>query len=590
MIGGFVRGVLSGGVVGVAALVVLSVLSNAPSSVPPVVEGTEPVEAPAPVQGMESPPAPPVVTPESAPTPAEAPAATPKPVPENPPIAAAPPEPAPVLGATEPPATLVPEGQAPADVALPAAEPGLAGQASPVQPDVPVVDAAPPVAETPASPAPNVALLVPETEAPTAGAPQSPEPAPAAPLEEPVSPADVPLMTMPEAADPEAAPEVGVDAGPSDTAETDLAAAAVEPAPSVAANPAPEAVPEAAPEPTPAPTEPAVEPATGGAPEAEPAAPAADDSALPAPAAETPAPDPVAEPAAPEAPLPEPAAPPVADGGMAAMPAPGLDFQVEGVTDDRLPQVGDAPAEPEAPTEAVPAEADADVVEPEDLPPLTREARAFENPEAKPLFAVILIDTGAPDLDRASLAALPFPVSFALDPMDPASPGHAQIYRAAGQEVLMLATGLPQGAQASDVEVALSVMGDALPQAVAVLDTPAGAFQSDRPLATGVVPVIASQGRGVVTWDRGLNAADQVARRDGVPSAVIFRALDSEGEAVPVIRRYLDRAAFKAAQEGQVIVAGTTEPDTVAALMEWAVEGRSSTVALAPVSAVLSRP
>jgi polysaccharide deacetylase 2 family uncharacterized protein YibQ len=37
-----------------------------------------------------------------------------------------------------------------------------------------------------------------------------------------------------------------------------------------------------------------------------------------------------------------------------------------------------------------------------------------------------------------------------------------------------------------------------------------------------------------------------------------------------------------------VVVLGTTRAETIAALMEWTVEGRASSVALAPVSAVLS--
>jgi polysaccharide deacetylase 2 family uncharacterized protein YibQ len=54
------------------------------------------------------------------------------------------------------------------------------------------------------------------------------------------------------------------------------------------------------------------------------------------------------------------------------------------------------------------------------------------------------------------------------------------------------------------------------------------------------------------------------------------------------MRRYLDRAAFKAAQEGTAMVVGTLRPETLAALLEWTIEGRASTIALAPVSAVLA--
>ena len=93
----------------------------------------------------------------------------------------------------------------------------------------------------------------------------------------------------------------------------------------------------------------------------------------------------------------------------------------------------------------------------------------------------------------------------------------------------MLATGIAEGAQASDVEVAFQSMAQGLPEAVAVMDLPQPVFQNTRPLASLVVPVIGAQGRGLLTWDQGLNAADQVARREGIAAAVIFRDLGSAG-------------------------------------------------------------
>ena len=70
---------------------------------------------------------------------------------------------------------------------------------------------------------------------------------------------------------------------------------------------------------------------------------------------------------------------------------------------------------------------------------------------------------------------------------------------------------------------------------------------------------------------------------------MIFRRLDGGGESKQTIRRYLDRAAFKAAQEGSVVVIGDTRAATVAAILEWTVEGRASSVTLAPLTAVLGR-
>jgi hypothetical protein len=277
------------------------------------------------------------------------------------------------------------------------------------------------------------------------------------------------------------------------------------------------------------------------------------------------------EPPTAEPPLPEPES-------AEASPSPGLGNAAEGVITGRLPRIGDAPE----------AQAETDEPAAPDSRPIAQFAASFENPEGKPTLAIVLIDPGTSDLDRAGLAALPFPVSFALDPLDPATPERAAIYRAAGKEVVMLAIGLAEGAQASDVEVSFQSMAQALPDAVAVMDLPQPVFQNTRPLASLVVPVIGAQGRGLLTWDQGLNAADQVARREDIAAAVVFRDLASAGEDSTAIRRVLDRAVFKAGQDGRVAVAGTASPATVAALLEWTVEGRAATVAIAPLTAVMT--
>ena len=262
-------------------------------------------------------------------------------------------------------------------------------------------------------------------------------------------------------------------------------------------------------------------------------------------------------------------------------PGSGLTKSVDGVTVGRLPSI----AEPAAPADPTAVEEPALTA---DTRPISRYAATFSNDLGKPLFAVLLVDTGAADLDRAKLAALPFPVSFVIDPLDPGAADAAAIYRAAGKEVVMLAAGIPAGATAGDLEQTFQANAGVLPESVAVMDIGAQGFQDNRPLATMVVPIIKDQGRGLVTFDAGLNAADQVARRENVAAAVIFRDLDGAGEDTPLIRRYLDRAAFKAAQEGRVVVLGTTRPETIAALIEWSIEGKGAAVALAPITAVLA--
>jgi polysaccharide deacetylase 2 family uncharacterized protein YibQ len=295
---------------------------------------------------------------------------------------------------------------------------------------------------------------------------------------------------------------------------------------------------------------------------------------------------------------PEPGTPAASETAEASdstfKPAPSLGDATEGVIVGRLPRIGDAEtgetpvAEDAAPEAAPGVEAAAEAGVEADQKPIAAFAATFENAENKPVLALVLVDPGTAELDRAGLAALPFPVSFALDPMDAATPERAALYRAAGKEVVMLATGIAEGAQASDIEVAFQSMAQGLPDAVAVMDLAEPMFQDRRQVASLVVPVVGAQGRGLLTWDEGLNAADQVARRDDVPAAVIFRDLDAAGPDRTAIRRVLDRAVFKAGQDGRVAVAGTATPELVAALLEWTVEGKAATVALGPVTAVMT--
>ena len=319
---------------------------------------------------------------------------------------------------------------------------------------------------------------------------------------------------------------------------------------------------------------------------AEPAAPVVPLPAVPEPEAATP------EAALPEAALPEATLPEAGTPEPVAplAPAAGLPEVVEGVTTNRLPRI-----EPEADPAAAAAAPEAGeepvlAAEPADTRPLARFAAPFENPANKPLYAILILDDGAEGVDRAALAALPLPLTIVLDPSSPEAGKLAADYRKAGKEVAMLASGLPKGATASDVQVSFEAHAKTLPEAVAVVDLPAEGFQNNRKLAADLLPVIKDQGRGLVTFDKGLNAGDQVARREGVPAALIFRELDAEGEGAPLIRRYLDRAAFKAVQDGRVTVLGRARPETIAALLEWSVEGRAGSVALAPLTAVLSVP
>jgi hypothetical protein len=446
-----------------------------------------------------------------------------------------------------------------------------------------------PAAEVAVIDPPEILQKVPDAEPPQAAeAPEeaqisTDEPAPAgeAPVAETVLPSDLPEENLDvpvmSAASPPATVEDEAPVAPlaPALAESDAAipTAPVEEEPVATALPPP-VVPGAESQPAPVDAPPPAPEAASDEPLLQPQPLEAAD---PAPALITPI-------------LPEAEGETMAEPAPGLMPDTGLDSDVAGVTTNRLPRIGDSAPDAIADPEAEAESADVEIAE--GLPvlgttPLELFRRAFDNPDGKPLFAILLIDDGSADLDRANLAALPFPVSFVVDPLAANSTEASGIYRAAGQEVLMLASGIPDGATASDLEQTFQALDMALPEAVAVIDRSEGGFQEDLDRAGLVLPIIAEQGRGIVTFDQGLNPADQIARREGVPSATIFRVLDATGESIPKMRNYLDRAAFKAAQEGRVLVIGSAKPETVAAILEWTVEGRASSVALAPVSAVL---
>ncbi|MBQ4826438.1 divergent polysaccharide deacetylase family protein [Leisingera sp. HS039] len=220
-----------------------------------------------------------------------------------------------------------------------------------------------------------------------------------------------------------------------------------------------------------------------------------------------------------------------------------------------------------------------------DQTPFTAYAEPFDNPEDRPLMSIVLIDDeGA--VGAEALAEFPYPLSFAIDPEDPQAASKMVARRAAGFEVLMLAD-LPRSASPQDAETALEVWRGKLPEAMAILEGIGTGVQGNRALADQVAAVAASAGYGLVTQDSGLNTVQKLALRDGVPAGVVFRDFDGAGQNPRSIRRFLDQAAFRAGQEGAVIMLGRLRPDTISALLIWGLQDRAARIALAPVSASL---
>ena len=246
------------------------------------------------------------------------------------------------------------------------------------------------------------------------------------------------------------------------------------------------------------------------------------------------------------------------------------------------------------------------------VPAVTAHASGYRS-TGRPLFAVVLIDDlgDGPEVmaERETLTRFPFPVTIALDPARPGAAEAADLYRAAGVELVMLADALPRGGTAQDFEVALEAARAAMPEAVALADLPGGALARDRGRLAAVLPALAETGHGLVTLQGGLGGGLAAAERAGVPATGAYRILDADGERASVITRYLDRAIFEAVNDGAVTVVGRARPDTVSALYAWALDGaevetdalrrginrpetrgsRSRAVDIAPLSAVLTR-
>ncbi|MFC3616613.1 divergent polysaccharide deacetylase family protein [Lutimaribacter marinistellae] len=288
----------------------------------------------------------------------------------------------------------------------------------------------------------------------------------------------------------------------------------------------------------------------------------------------------------------EPAPAPVEEE-VAVGDAPAPEAATDAPRMAALPQVGDdspATTSPSIGTPVVPLTERGrapEILRDPEVKPIDAHAAPFENPEDKPLMSILLIDDPE-SLGAEALADFPYPLTFAIDPEDPAAAEKMTRHRAAGFEVALL-TDLPAAATPQDAETALAVWLDRLPETVALVEGTGSGFQGNRALSDQVTDIASGTGRGLVTQDSGLNTVQKLAARDGVPAAVVFRDFDGAGQTPTIMRRFLDQAAFRAGQEGAVIMLGRVRPDTISALLLWGLQDRASRVALAPISAVLTR-
>lgn len=263
-----------------------------------------------------------------------------------------------------------------------------------------------------------------------------------------------------------------------------------------------------------------------------------------------------------------------------------------------LPSVTDDTAEDNRPRIGTPvgtltdkddAEEPAAASEPEVAPepPIVANGAPFDNPEGKPLMSIVLLDDGSSQIGLDALAAFPYPLSFAVNVLATDAVDRMARYRAAGFEV-MATVDMPAGATATDTETLLRAALEQMPQTVAVMEGDDTGLQTSKSVSDQVAAILAQSGHGLVLFPKGLNTAQKLAAKEGVPSATVFRDFDAKNQKASIIRRFLDQAAFKARQEeAGVIMLGRLRADTISALLLWGLQDRATSVALAPISALL---
>lgn len=252
-------------------------------------------------------------------------------------------------------------------------------------------------------------------------------------------------------------------------------------------------------------------------------------------------------------------------------PATDLNEKFEQHTSTRLPTVG---ANEEESVDALASR------------PVELNAEQFENADEKPVMAIVLVDTGEAAFDMEALESFPYPLSIAVSTLDPNVAAKAVDYRARGFEVLAMVD-MPSDATASDVEQALQAHLSVSDAFVGVMEGLDDGLQGSKEISDQVTQALLESGHGLLMQTNGLNTAQKLAAKEGVPSNTVFREFDTGEQTAVVMRRFLDGAAFKAGQEQGVVMLGQLRDEAISALLLWALQDRASTVAMAPVSAAL---
>jgi len=210
--------------------------------------------------------------------------------------------------------------------------------------------------------------------------------------------------------------------------------------------------------------------------------------------------------------------------------------------------------------------------------------------DGKPMLSVVLLTDQLNAIDPNLVQALPIPVSFAVDPTNPAAESLLISLRQLEQEAVIL-TDLPSQAVVQDVDIALTALLDLLPQTIGIIERQVGALQQSRDVMLHLPEVLNRTGHGLIVYEKGLNTLAKEAVKAGTPVATIYRDLDGAGQNERTIRRFLDGAAFRAANNPSdpIVVLARLRPETMSAILIWALQDRAQKTSVVPVSQLMQR-
>ena len=204
----------------------------------------------------------------------------------------------------------------------------------------------------------------------------------------------------------------------------------------------------------------------------------------------------------------------------------------------------------------------------------------------QPLMAVVLVDNGNMRLDPDILGSLPFTVTIAVPAKNDVHNALMRYYRDEGFEVALLID-LPEGSNATEVTEILDKAISTVSEATTILERTPGTLQNSREISTALADRLALSGHGLVLYDTGVNPALERAKSVAVPVKTIYRNLDQDNGNERAMRRFLDGAAFRAQQEGSVIITASPSPSVISALTFWSLQERSSSVIKTSLSQAL---